>query len=553
VIVGVIAGVIAAVMFFAFSGGDDSDKKDEPNNAPAAEDPVAMADGAVVDIKKKHNLSTAAGTWEAGKEILARAETWKGENKIYAANALLPHGLRLQEEAIKIDVDFLPYREAKGHRKYSDELEPFTTATYLLETDRILARDLHRKMVSRTKAHGGWTDANEFAELDQMLAILREKEDRQKTREDSPFFAAATAMETKILEDLENRFKDYTDDRWHGATMQIHEPFVFFVQNDKSWDPKREAIGRSRSLRELQSIIIEEFKDLDLKPVQEPVPVLLFRNHGMYLRYSGSPPMVYAHFEPTTGRLAIHDDCDHTTVMHEGTHQLMWFWTKREGDITAIDYTERSYWFQEGIAEWYSGSAMLPKEGGGYVYEIGLLQEGRLGNLGTSMDSRPNHLFNLKELMSARYGHRPKISRQGRDGELYAQGWFFIYFMNHFNVDDEGYVHPKAKGKYADRWREYVKRELTGDTGLDVFMEVMGLDEEGMKTLRDEHWRFALWCRKKVSLKATAGKHIIPWTEQKSRRGELVGEKEDDLLPPFPEGRVPPWDRNSITGDDAPK
>ena len=102
--------------------------------------------------------------------------------------------------------------------------------------------------------------------------------------------------------------------------------------------------------------------------------------------------------------------------------------------------------------------------------------------------------------------------------------------------------------KYADRWREYVKSELRGQTGLSVFMEKMKLDETSFKQLSDEYWRYARWVNKKMSLKATISKRVIPWDKQKNRRGEVSGEKKDDLLPEVAPADIPPWDRDTIGG-----
>ncbi|MAG54790.1 MAG: hypothetical protein CMJ83_00710 [Planctomycetes bacterium] len=550
-----VAAVIGLIVIIS-SGDDERPKQTSNRNAKAEARKKLLAESTdaamkfLGDVSKRHDVQTAAGAWEASKELFARVETMRAEKKLQEPiNLLLKEASTFKKKVLQFDPDFGPAREANGERKYADDLVPYMKADYLEEADKVVARRAHARMLRYIKGSKGWAQKDKFADVDKIIARLKPTKDKRDKLRDTPFYRTALQMEQKILADLENRFRDYEKDgKWTGAEMRIREPFVFFIQKDVSWDTQQVANTRSRSLLGLQDIILSEFgKEIDIKPVKEPVPVLMFRTHGMYQKYAGSGPGVLAHFEPSTGRLAVHDDCDHTTIMHEGTHQLMWFWTTRDG-ATNTNPGLRSYWFQEGVAEWYSGSHRTRNSDGQWAYDIGLLHAGRLSNLsalmGTAKDAKK--LFNLKELVKCRYMHRGRITKTGRTGALYAQGWFLIYFMNHFNVDDQGVVHPEQTGKYAARWREYVKAELQGETGIDVFMEKMQLDEESFKKLSDEHWRFAAWVNTKMNLKAVKDKRIIPWKEQKNRRGETSGEAKDDILTPLAGLEIPPWDRDSI-------
>jgi hypothetical protein len=245
--------------------------------------------------------------------------------------------------------------------------------------------------------------------------------------------------------------------------------------------------------------------------------------------------------------MAIHDSSDHTTRQQEGTHQLIWFWTARN-PATNLNPGLRSYWFQEGVAEWYSSSNRYVKPDGTYGYKVGLIEAGRMNDFGhmptktTIAQGAARPGFNIKELIQTRYADREKIGAEGRTGYIYSQGWFMIYFLNHYNVNSEGSVVVGAKGKYVDRYSNYMRAELAGETGLDVFMKHMELDEEGLRKMSEEYWRYSAYIAKKISLKQVdLKKQLIPWNEYENKRGEKVGEASDDLLPPMPDYAPAPW------------
>jgi hypothetical protein len=115
-------------------------------------------------------------------------------------------------------------------------------------------------------------------------------------------------------------------------------------------------------------------------------------------------------------------------------------------------------------------------------------------------------------------------------GLVYAQGWFLIYFLNHFNVDENGMVNIGAKGKYADGWAEYLKAELTGKTGRKVFMECLKLDDAGVQKMNGEFREYFDFVMRKRNLGQVQDKKLIPWDQYVNQKGKKTGEKEDDFL-----------------------
>ena len=120
-------------------------------------------------------------------------------------------------------------------------------------------------------------------------------------------------------------------------------------------------------------------------------------------------------------------------------------------------------------------------------------------------------------------------------GQVYAQGWMLIYFLNYFKVDAEGYVQIDTKEKpvegiYRAGWEKYVGMELNGKTGKAAFMEALGIDESGLKEMADHFDKYQRWILRKISLRQTKDKRLVPALKWRNRRGELNGEKEDDLL-----------------------
>ena len=560
------AAALVGVIAFLASGGDE-----EPTPTPEVvkpvvkqEDPAEGAKKEIARIAAKAPQTSAAACWAAQLELASLAENWQKAGKDALVVALLnTESARLLSETERLDSGFEPLHLARGDERYDNSLQTYASAAWLDSTEQAKAGELHNELATAAAEAGGWitkTRAVRWRAYEKEHAGAKAAWDKFEA---SGFYGRALTLSKEISGDLEDRFrkaeerkkKDGTSGTatlppWPGVMMVTNPeiaPFVFFVQKDDSWFPLRVAASRSRQLKSLEDIIRKEFGEiLKLKDLEDPIPVLLFRNYAMYRRYSGQedgPGGAYAHFEPMTGRLAVHDDCDHTTIMHEGTHQLMWAWTERKGPLSVMDLMGRSYWFQEGIAEWYGGAARTTAPDGQSTYEIGRIHGGRLDSIRRSQTNESkNQLFTIRELINTRYADKPTIEGGVRTPEgnfiepprvmqLYAQGWFLIYFMNRFNVDEKGLVHPDQPGRYQARWQKYVQAELEGRTGEAEFMKILGFSESDLARVEQEFWRFYEYVQYKRTMEQVVDKDLVPWQKAKNARGELFGTEEDDLLP----------------------
>jgi hypothetical protein len=541
----VVGAVIALVIANSGGGGNSEVPDDEPVEVAPA---VLLADALKV-LGADKEPSTAQESYDGYEALLRKVDQWVADRvHIDAINGMRKRALELREKTKDLDPDFAAYRNARDEVRYDDRLKPLLEAEYLSDLEKVTVKKVHDSLARIAAKEQGWIPKSEMEKAAEVEKQFEEKTKDHLALTGSPFFAQAQKMIETTVAELDQRMAAVDGLTWEGVEVRIVEPYVFFVQKDSGWDALQVAISRSQELLALQDTIIEEYKDQGLKPVDRPVPVLYFRNHTMYQNYAGNQGSgALAHFEPLTGRMAIHDSSDHTTRQHEGTHQLMWFWTARN-PATNLNPGLRSYWFQEGVAEWYSSSNRYVKPDGTYGYKVGLMEAGRMRDFGhmptkTTIGqgaARPG--FNIKELIQTRYADRDRIGTEGRTGYVYSQGWFMIYFLNYFNVTDAGSVVVGANGKYADRYQNYMRAELSGETGLDVFMKHMELDEEGLRKMREEYWRYSAYISNKISLRQVDDrKQLIPWDEYVNKRNEKVGEPKDDLLPPMPDYAPDPW------------
>jgi hypothetical protein len=149
-----------------------------------------------------------------------------------------------------------------------------------------------------------------------------------------------------------------------------------------------------------------------------------------------------------------------TVLFHEGTHQLVDYYTK-----TRATNLDESLWFSEGIADYFGGHARTWDENAGkWRYEPGLINTLRVEGVGNAKAG--NYLFKLRDLLAYRRGDYERDKNDSstpRSGTAYAQGWALVYFLS--NWDDN---------KYRDKFDEYVKKELNGESGVKAFEDVFG-------------------------------------------------------------------------------
>jgi hypothetical protein len=539
-VLAVLGGVVllGAGGYFAFGGSKDADKKPKaPENAnvtaktnDTASKPVVLAYDAAKRIKE---LTAATGSdsagqmWALAQKIDEEWKSWQTKGApAEAADRLCEARDEVLDKLVGLMPDHAEARAMRGEVRYDNQLDPFFDAAYLSESERDLVRANRLVVNTRAGENAGWITKLAF---DTKVKPLVEKfgpmQAEAESRNASPFGKAAKKMENDVIADMNTKLGGKAAFR-----AFIHHPYLIFVEENASWSPSAEAKTLFSPLKGIHEAFLREFGGLNLKQLDDPVPVLYFKSEEQYQEYNkaiGNTGLrAAAHYEPQTGRLALNRGVNHEVIIHEGTHQLFDKYTSK-----MLPHPAQSFWFQEGIAEWFGGSNRLQAKDGSWTYETGVLLDGRLGEWRALEEAE----FKLPDLLDQTYGKRNDYIMKGGEGQkkiglVYAQGWFLIYFLNHFNVDDKGVVQIGSKGKYRDRWNDYLKAELSGKTGKKVFMECLKVDEAGLEKMHDEYKKYFLFVVKKQNLGHVKDKKLVKWDEYVNKKGQKTGEKDDDLL-----------------------
>lgn len=532
-----IGGAVVVVALMLMLGGDDKPAEATPTETTAPKQPEApkaptFDAAARIAEMKKAAAPGASGQVASAKAFQSEAEAWKTKGApSEAVTALRTAEADAWDEVLKLDKDNAEARAYRAEVKYGNELEAYSSARWMTTDERDAIRKTHLSMLEQASKEGGWVRKTDF---ERRVKPVVEKHAKDKAAwddiEKSAYGKALKDVETSTQAALAKAFEGKVT---FLATVQ--RPYVIFVEETPSWEALNVGKSVADPLLQLNRMFMDQYaKDCDLKPIDDPIPVVYFESDAKYRTYNaatGGPqtPGVLAHFEHESGRLVVHRQCDFTTIMHEGTHQLFAKHTR-----SAPAFLRRSYWFQEGVAEWFGGSSQKVGSDGAFTYEVGLLQVGRLeGMRSISVDD----YFSVSELVQRTYGDRMMYESMGGKGQtkiqlIYAQGWFLIYFVNHFNVDAEGYVVYGKPGKYKAGWSKYLKSELDGKTGKKVFMEAFGVDDDGLKKMNEEFQAYYNYVMRKIQLDQVKDKQLIPWDAYVNRIGEKTGEKEDDILVP---------------------
>lgn len=499
--------VLGAGAYFAFSGG----KKDETPQTPTAPTGATGSTGATAPTGTTTPPTPAAPTGATGPTGAADVA-------------------KTPDVAKQKPVEAPPAADTVA---YDGALEPFLKATYIPDFERADIEKAHQFLLAASAANGGRVKKADF---EGKAKPILDKFSTLRTRYDelaaSEFGEKSKNVAEATIKDIAETFGDKTVFSWFIHPDYL--PYVVVIEESPAWSTasvvEKEVF---RPLNELHQLFLDTYRESNkLTPLKSPTPVIYFESQPNYEKYNEargfSKKNVLAHFEPFSGRLVLHRNCTHRTVMHEGTHQLFNRYAKNK-----LPQTQQSYWFEEGIAEWFGGANRLPKVDGGWRYEIGVLQPGRITSL-RAVD--PKRYFKIRDLVAVTYASKPKWESGGGDGQMniqliYEQGWFLIYFLNYFDVDAAGYVKIGGKGKYQDGWETYVKGELSGRTGKKAFEEAVGIKSDAdWDRLEDEYLKYFDFVNYKIAMQHVKDDRLIPYTEYKNRRGVATGEKEDDLL-----------------------
>ncbi|MEZ6195952.1 MAG: DUF1570 domain-containing protein [Planctomycetota bacterium] len=507
-----------------------------PNDEKASLEGLAQATRGrfVSSLESLVSKSGAAGDLPTLEKISGWAEQALSAEKARAGDSLagpLETQLRsLWQYQLAKDHESVSLREKLGYRAIELDFDKVLEEPYLDTNEVKELEKLRRELGNKGEEAGGkiWLKpgVTGLADIDEVLARLEKSRLDFEERMKDPWEQEALRTFNEVVKDLDEALNSsYT---WVPRTFK---PYLLIVEKDRSWNETSVAASRAEALLQLYDVFYNQYgKDLNLRPVEKPVPVVFFRRDG-YRQYALSRNLVGAagHFEPGSGRLFTSNETDIGTIFHEGTHQLSFFNTSN------VSFLEKSYWFEEGLAEFLAGNTRdVNKETGGWDYTVGLLQIGRL-NFWRQNEAKA---YSLWDLMNLKYRDR-QINIANSDEEknlmVYSQGWFLCYFMNWFRADGENVVQLGVPGKYRDAWMDFFAKSLKGIDSRDDLLKSLGMDganedDPRFKAFEREFKAYYEWVNRKIAMKQVKDNKFIPWSEFKNKRGDLVGEKEEDTL-----------------------
>ena len=419
-----------------------------------------------------------------------RADQLEGEGKLFDAAALRTEALTSYEDVIKKEPGQARARDRLGFVQY-DPAEAKRLAELPYIPRRLkgcieeVIESVEQLTAGKKVSWPAWISVKggpfEDVAIEWRKAFrdAKEYEALEQAKLTDPFYKRVDTMAAAIEGDVGPLLKRK---KLEGPTFDVHprKPYVILVQRDKDFETQPVADYWVEVLYQLRDTFLARFRKLNLKPMDDPTAVLVLRYDTDYRRYvtrgEFTPIFSLAHFEPFSKRLVTWKDPDRTdhpkatgpseeelrtVVFHEGTHQLVDYYTdfsksKEFGQDQAL-------WFSEGIADYFGGHGRTWDENAGrWRYEPGLINEERVQQVHQAKTS--GILFELEKLLDyRRRDYQRDIGNVWKTGTAYAQGWALVYLLS--NWEDN---------KHREKFDEYVKRELAGDSGSKTFEEVFG-------------------------------------------------------------------------------
>ncbi len=477
---GAVAAVIAIVLVFVFSGESDPDTVIA--NEPATDTGPTFAEQ--VGTLEDKLLEYSGNTMEL--------ERIHGEAKTLKASGL---ARKAAEQALRLDEQLAWAHLEMGHVKFD--------ASDLPDEDAVVYTTPDWDMLLAAQQEG-WLSADRQAELTEAKDRFRAHMERLKS--DGHY--------KRICMWQSNVAKHPVFSHYNYTTVE-EGPYLIFIQksDDRRKAAQLEEMAKRKAAiyRCLYKTFLDRFGErFKLGPLHSKnfkddrvLKAWIFadrKSFDEYHKYIGMPmgDNVGAYFNPVDQWMIIpnevgggignigNQNMDVNVSFHEGTHQLIHYYTKRlvqkavgeEISWTDSRLNSNSHWFQEGVAEWF-GSAV--KQGDGWdlfqtnIYRLMHWKSDRRGKL---------EEWSFEDLLAA--SDNGDLNRRGgRMGALYyAQAWAFISFL--WNFED---------GKYREKFLTYFGRELTGESGLRVFKEVFGITEIKGSTIEKEYQEY---CKKLI-------------------------------------------------------
>lgn len=450
----------------------------------------------------------------------------------------------LWEIALKADPNNAGLRAKLGYVEHTKDLGSYLELPFIDEDKDIkhindlieaVAGDLRKSPDGKKWLRKDFEKVKDYAAIED---FVKKRKDAHTEKLKDPFTKAAFEMLASTKDFLKKK-KNLAAFKWVG---RVHYPYLFIIERDSGWDESDVASKKAKQLNELIHLFHEEYQEtFQLQKITKPMPIVVFKRLSSYHQYAVGKTLSGAlgHFEHGSDRIVLSDQAQRDTMFHEGTHQLMTYHTK--GDSIA-NFLSRSYWFQEGVAEYFGGTnAFLDKKTKELRFELGVLQSGRLNY----WRSNEEQAYSLWDLIGLTFADRQVNIAEGKQNKnlfVYSQGWLLVYFMYNFNVNDKDVVQltEKPNGKYKQGFLNYMKEELNGNTGRDLFLQCLGLWDEEAKKVDEakfdqfnlEFIRYYNWLNRKLAMKYhVEDRKPVPWTKVKNKRDRLIADEEDDILP----------------------
>jgi hypothetical protein len=490
--------------------------------APTTQPREFRADATITAIRAQHQDGSVQGVWRASQALRAEAAAWTKQGAPETEiNKLLAAVLDGENWILRTKPSFPELRKARGETRWPEILGDYEDldARFLTKAESARLTRVLKQFEQLADGNEGWVvladyEATAAPLVRRALDFRRDFDAMLGTR------VGRAARETEIRELAELR------NVLPGARFRVfyHLPHVLIVELEDRWEESEEALRVARLLLGLRKTFFEVYGSaMGLKPDdQRPVPVIVFTTREAYHHYGSARKMkdvagTEAHFEPKSERLVLHHDCATSTLLHEGTHQLI-----RANIPRPLETYQQSFWFHEGVAEWFAGARQLADGPDGLPrFQIGLLlpndveRREFLGPLAVIGEVPKANRFSLDELLGLMLRDREKLAVESASGQkrirlVYAQGWFLIYFLDHFAVDSKGIVQVGAPGRYRDVWLRYLKREMEGVSGKKAFLEVLGSSGANLAAIEADLDAYLGFVTRKLAKGEVRDQQLVP-------------------------------------------
>ncbi len=462
-VVGVVAVAVIAFLLLKDSGGPEEKdlaggvrtSKTEEASAGTEKEPVNTGElpHHYAKLRKAAEASGSARDWYD-------LACWCDENG-YRSDKRLAEKL-YKRILRKIDTNHPGARKKLGYTLYDGDIEKYRKLKWLKAED-----------------------------LERVREIERERDKHGELLKSDPWYQASEVLIDELKKDKHLSKFDLEFTRYR--------PFLIAKQRK---NPSTDAF-KIRILGEMLQAAAVDFvkvfsKDLGLKPLDNVefkgkasvLPIIYFEDKYSFERYhldqgQKIPEGAAAYFMPSNNRIVYYEgegqgseQFNLNKMVHELTHQLVWFYTPSRSRC-------QLHFFQEGIAEFFAGTSRKSytnKDGErSYHYTFRGKLKSRMKHL---KHARITHWFTFADLMQTpdkfamdrlckkKAGDDKRKQRQC--GSLfYAEAWSLFYFLWHHK-----------DGVYRPNLIKYVGMELEGKTGLRHFraaFEGVNLREVGRK------------------------------------------------------------------------